>query len=106
MSDGRPAPGYSNTTHHQKVPDDQIKEWLMELISGSGYAYGYHKLTWALRRDYDLIINKKKVYRLCRELGILRRQHRKHVHHPRRIAKNRKITGSNQLWETDQIRLY
>jgi putative transposase len=66
-----------------------------------GYAYGYHKLTWALRRDYHLIINKKKVYRLCKELGILRRQHRKRMSYPRRIARNREITGPNQLWETD-----
>lgn len=73
----------------------------MELISGSGYAYGYHKLTWALRRDYHLVINKKKVYRLCKELGILRRQHRKQIRYPRKIARNREITRSNQLWETD-----
>lgn len=101
VSEGRPAPGYSYNQNHFRIPDEQIKEWLMEVISGSGYNYGYHKLTMALRRDYDLVINKKKVYRLCKELGILRRQHRKQIHYPRKIARNREITRSNQLWETD-----
>ncbi|MFC7747635.1 IS3 family transposase, partial [Lentibacillus kimchii] len=101
VSEGRPAPGYSYNDHHVRISDEQIQEWLMELISGSGYNYGYHKLTAALRREYGLVVNKKKIYRLCQELGILRRQHRKQIHYPRRIARNRIITGSNQLWETD-----
>lgn len=101
VSEGRPAPGYSWDQNGSRIPDEQIKEWLMELISGPCYNYGYYKLTMALRRDYHLTINKKKVYRLCKELGILRRQHRRRVHYPKQVARNRKITGSNQLWETD-----
>lgn len=47
------------------------------------------------------MVNKKKVYRLCKELDILEPQRRVRLKHPRRIAMNREITGSNQLWETD-----
>lgn len=32
--------------------------------------YGYRKITYHLRKNYDLIINHKKVYRLCKELNI------------------------------------
>ncbi|ETK28065.1 IS3 family transposase [Paenibacillus larvae] len=68
VSEGRPAPGYSYQANGTKVPDEQIQERLMELISSDGFAYGYRKLTVCLRREYQLQINKKKVYRLCKKL--------------------------------------
>ena len=83
------------------ISDEQVKEWLCELICDEGESYGYHKLTWALRRKYHLIINKKKVYRLCKELDILRPQRKLKVKHPKRLARNREITVSDQLWEID-----
>ncbi|MDT2295288.1 IS3 family transposase [Paenibacillus larvae] len=55
---------YSYQANGTKVPDEQIQERLMELISSDGFAYGYRKLTVCLRREYQLQINKKKVYRL------------------------------------------
>lgn len=85
----------------QPVDNEQIKEWLCELIADEGESYGYKKLTYALRRNHQLLINKKKVYRLCRELNILRPQRQLKVKHPRRLARNHVITASNQLWETD-----
>lgn len=98
---GRPKPGYSLTIEDSPVSDEQIKEWLLEAISGDEASYGYRKLTVYLRRNHDLIVNKKKVYRLCAELDILKPQRRKKIQHPRRLANNREITGSNQLWEMD-----
>ncbi|NLZ54603.1 MAG: transposase [Thermoanaerobacteraceae bacterium] len=44
---------------------------MLELIEGDGYSYGYKKLNKCLQEDYGLIINHKKTYRLCKELGIL-----------------------------------
>ncbi|MDT2288453.1 hypothetical protein P7H17_23730 [Paenibacillus larvae] len=44
VSEGRSAPGYSYQANGTKVPDEQIQEWLMELISSDGFAYGYRKL--------------------------------------------------------------
>lgn len=98
---GRPKPGYSLSIKGRPVSDEQIKEWLLELISGDESSYGYRKLTICLKRQYDMVINKKKVYRLCAELDILHPQRRKRIQHPRRLANNREITGSNQLWEMD-----
>jgi putative transposase len=101
VSEGRPAPGYSIKEDGKKVSDEQIKEYLLEEIEGDGFNYGYRKLTKLLRRKYNLIINKKKVYRLCKELDILRPQRQKRGTYPRKLARNRIITGSNQLWEMD-----
>lgn len=98
---GRPQPGYSVTTDGKRISDEQIKEWLLELVAGEGQAYGYRKLTIALQREQRLVINKKKVYRLCDELDLLRPQRQIKPKHPRKIAVNREITASNQLWETD-----
>lgn len=101
VSEGRPAPGYSTDEDGKKIPDEQIKEFLLELIAGEYNNFGYRKLAKILRRIYKLQINKKKVYRLCKELGILRPQRRKRIKHPRKLARNRVITASNQLWEAD-----
>lgn len=73
----------------------------MELIEGEAFGYGYYKLHIMLERKHNLVISPKKVYRLCGELGILKPQRQRKVKHPRRIARNRDITGSNQLWEVD-----
>ena len=86
VSEGRPAPGYSFREDGKKVSDEQIKEYLLEEIVGDGFNYGYRKLTKVIRRKYKLIINKKKVYRLCKELGILRPQRQKKAKHPRKLG--------------------
>jgi putative transposase len=98
---GRPIPGYSLTKMGEKVPDEQIKEWLSELVMREGFAYGYRKLTIQLRRDNQLVISKKKVYRLSKEMDLLRPQREKRISYPRKLARNRIITASNQLWEMD-----
>jgi putative transposase len=81
------------------VPDEQIKEWLSELVMGEGFAYRYRKLTIQLRREYHLVISKKKVYWLCKAMDLLRPQRDKRISYPKKLARNRIITGSNQLWE-------
>ena len=98
---GRPAPGLSYTVEGKRVSDEEICEWIMEFIAGEGAAYGYRKLTVLLRRRHQLIINKKKVYRLCKLMNILRPQRKLKMKHPRVLATNRLITASNQLLETD-----
>lgn len=98
---GRPIPGYSIDRHGKKVCDEEIKEMLIRLIETEAFGYGYYKLTVLLRKRFDLIVDDKKVYRLCKEMGILRPQRQKTIRFPKRIARNREITKSNQLWETD-----
>lgn len=98
---GRPIPGYSFNTKGEKVFDGQIEEYIMELIEGEAFGYGYYKIHIILERKYNLIINHKKVYRLCDKLGILKPQRQKKIKYPKRIARSREITASNQLWEVD-----
>lgn len=99
---GRPAPGYSYTVTKHLVSDAQICDWIMELLADEYTSvYGYRKLTKILRRDHNLVINKKKVYRLCKHMNVLRPQRQLKIKHPKVLANNRVITASNQLWETD-----
>jgi putative transposase len=98
---GRKIPGYSLKNTGKKISDEQVKEYLTELIEGDGYPYGYKKLTFSLKEDYHLVINHKKVYRLCKELGILRPKRKIYPKRPRKLAKRSAITGSNQLWQAD-----
>lgn len=85
----------------QPICNEQIKEWLLDLLEGEESVYGYKLLTECLRRDHSLSINPKKTYWLCGELGILKNQRIKKVKHPRTLPKNRTVTGSNQLWQMD-----
>lgn len=98
---GRPHTTHSFTVSGQRISNEQIEEWLLELASGEEHGYGYEMLTECLRRQHDLQINKKKVYRLCHKLGLLHPQRRKKSHYPRRLARNHEITQSNELWQLD-----
>ena len=99
---GRPRPGYRYTTGGQRVAEGQIAEWLSEAVAGAGRAYGYRKLTTWLRREHQLVINKKTVYRLCREAHLLRHlRPATGPRPPRTIAINRTVTAPNRLWEMD-----
>jgi putative transposase len=98
---GRPVPGWTRTLNGGRLSDDQVKQCLVNIIEGDGQHYGYLKLTHALRREYRLVINKKKVYRLCREMKVLRPQRKVRAKQPRKLARNRLVTSSNQLWQTD-----
>jgi putative transposase len=94
-------PGYSYTQDERKISDEQIKEWIMTAIAGDGLTYGYVKLAKLLNREYGLVVNKKKMYRLCKELDVLKPQRRLKLKYPRKLARNRDITAPNQLWEVD-----
>lgn len=58
---GRPVPGYSITVAGAKISDEQIKEWLLELVSGEEHVYGYKLLAECLWNEYGLKLNHKKV---------------------------------------------
>lgn len=97
MSEGRSVSGYSYNQQGKKISNEQIQEWLMELIAGETGIYDYRKLCLCLRNEYALQINKKKVYRLCKVLDILQPQRKTKLQYPRKLARNRTVTGSNQL---------
>lgn len=101
VSSGRPIPGFSYDKDGNQVKDARIKGYLRRLIEGPNSAFGYRKLTILLRRKYKLIINKKKVYRLCKELGILHPQRELLNPVPKKLANNRIVNGPNELWQMD-----
>jgi putative transposase len=99
---GRPIPGFSRDKLGKKVADARIKACIRRLLAREEESvYGYRKLTIALRRQYGFVINKKKVYRLCKELHLLQPQREQKNRVPRRVANNRIVTGPNQLWQLD-----
>jgi putative transposase len=65
---GRKIPGYSVNSKGEKVPDETIKDLIKVIIAGDGFPYGYKKINITLQEDYQLIINHKKTYRLCKNL--------------------------------------
>lgn len=98
---GRPIVSYSLTTSNLKVSDEQIKEYIMEAIQDEAFYYGYHKITHYLKRIYNLKINHKKVYRLCKELKIMKNQRVIKLAVKSKISVNRIVKSSNVLWEAD-----
>ena len=81
--------------------DEQIKAWLLELAAGEEHIYGYRLLGECLRTNQQLILNHKKAYGLCKELGLLQKRRQAKKKTPRRLARNHIITGRNQLWQMD-----
>lgn len=98
---GRPILGYSLTKDNYKICDEQIKEYIIEAIQDNAFYYGYHKITHTLRRQHNLIINHKKVYRLCKELQVLKNQRVIKPQVKSTISVNRIVKKSNELWEAD-----
>jgi putative transposase len=98
---GRPRTVCSETLDGRFISDEQIKEWLLELVEGEEQEYGYKLLAQCIRDEHQLRFGNKKSYRLCGELGILQTQRKKKPKHPRRLPKNHTITGPNQLWQMD-----
>ena len=86
---GRKPIGYSFTKDNKKVCDDEIKDYIIQAIDSDAQYYGYRKITHYLRRTYGLIINHKKVYRLCKELNVLREQRKIYPKVKRILAANR-----------------
>src|SRR5690606_12886366 len=51
---------HSCTYTGRKISDEQIKEFIMEELSGDGYPYGYKKLTASMQEDYGLTLTTKR----------------------------------------------
>ncbi len=61
---------------------------------------GYKKLKHYLYRWHGVIVNYKKVYRLCVLAGILLSKKKK-IRKARKICENKAISKPNELWEFD-----
>jgi putative transposase len=94
-------PGYSTTYSGEIIKDEEIKVLLKEIAVGEGYNYGYRKMAYCLRKRKKIFINKKKVYRLCKEAKLLKPPYQQRNKAPKRLARNRVVNGPNQLWQGD-----
>ena len=52
------------------------------------------------RKRYGIIVNHKKIYRMRKELGLLRK-YKKHAKHARKRPKNHEVSERNKYWEAD-----
>ena len=100
---GRPLPGYSLDSKGEKESDDFIRMKLKKYREREEFYNwgGYKVLSRYLLRDYGLRVNCKKVYRLCREEGLLLERPKRKRRKYQRICMNRRINGPNQLWQFD-----
>lgn len=100
---GRPIPGYSVNPDGSIITDETIVNAVKEIRKREFFQYGggYKKLVHYLRRDFNIYVNGKKLYRLCKEHGLLLHRKKKRWRRGRRVCENRKITGPNQLWQFD-----
>jgi putative transposase len=81
----------------------------IEAIIGEFSGYGYRRVTWELHRRGDPS-NHKKVLRIMRERGLLKKPKRRRIqttdsNHGHRIypnlLQNLAVTGPNQVWVAD-----
>jgi transposase InsO family protein len=68
---GRRASGYTMTLSGKTVSNDQVVEDIIDLLGHEFVDYGYRKVTCHLQQEVGYVINRKKVYRLMSEKGLL-----------------------------------
>lgn len=100
---GRPKTQHTQSTTGETIPDTTVIEALRNIRAKPFFQNGggYRKLTHYLRRNHRLKINKKKVYRLCEENGLLLPRGLKKNKRRTPISINRTISRPFQLWELD-----
>ena len=100
---GRPCPGFSFGLSGEIVLDSAIVSALKSLRKRKYYsnAGGYRKLSKVLRREFSFVVNRKKVYRLCKEHELLLPKKKKRKRQGKKRCSNEKVTGPNQLWQFD-----
>lgn len=100
---GRPITTTTKTINGIYVPDSEVVNALSEIRNRQEFhsAGGYTKLKHYLYRHYGMILNRKKVYRLCKENRLLLPRHKKKFKTKSPISINRIITKPMQLWELD-----
>lgn len=50
---------------------DEIADKIEQLYMGNHFIYGYRTITRLLKKVYNLVVNRKKVYRIMKEKGYL-----------------------------------
>jgi putative transposase len=86
---GRPTSTSTLKTNNTWVINEQVIIDIIEIRSEEFVDYGYRKMTYALKQDYDYVINEKKVYRLMTENKLLNL--------------NISVKRSKRLWVTELV---
>ncbi len=100
--------GYSMKTTGEPISDEEIEKVLVSIYENENCnepeyyikALGDKKLSKVLRKRYGIIVNHKKIYRMRKELGLLRK-YKKHAKHARKRPKNHEVSERNKYWEAD-----
>ncbi len=58
---------------NQPDKDKEIKENIITLVKKHKQRYGYRKIGVRLRIEYNMVVNRKKVYRIMKEMNLLSR---------------------------------
>ena len=100
---GQPPPGFSLTVRGEKVFDERIVNYLKNYRQDHFFKAegGAKVLAKYFRRDYGLIINHKKMARLCKAHGLALKKVSKKKSKFGQMAQNYKVTRENQVWEFD-----
>jgi len=100
--------GYSMKTTGEMIRDEEIEKLLVPIYENEDCndpeyyikALGDKKLSIVLKKRYGIIVNHKKIYRMRKELGLIRK-HRKHTKHPKRRPRDHEVSEPNKYWEAD-----
>lgn len=100
---GRKPPGFSIDNNGVIYLDSAIKSLIEDYRSKEEFqnAGGYKALHHYIKRDHNLVVNHKKLYRLCKEGKFLLPKNKKKIKINRKISENRKIDKPNKLWQFD-----
>ena len=101
---GRPAPGYTVNRDGTVIMDSTLVSVLRGYRQRPEYANGggVDKLRHYLMRDHGFYVNRKKIYRICRENGLLlEKRGVKGRHKGSFVNRNHVVRRPNQLWEFD-----
>ena len=100
--------GYSTKVTGETISDEEIEGLLVTIYENENCndpeyyikTLGDKKLSKVLKRRYGIIVNHKKIYRMRKELGLIRK-YKKHAKHPKKRPKDHEIGETNRYWEAD-----
>lgn len=99
---GRKITNYSYNIFGEQISDQVVIEYLKKYRNNRFFINGggYRKLHYYLKRNEGVIVNHKKLYRLCKENNLLLKTHKKFKKF-KKFCINRKLTKPHQVWEFD-----
>lgn len=111
--------GYYAWKHRKQIDKHkELKEKILNVYNKSKQVYGYRRIKVALKKEYGLIINHKKIKRLMKQLNIKSKIRRRKFRYPiykkidrsniepNILNRNFTTTNINQKWVTDITYLY